>query len=253
MTLRTLIVDDEGVARRRVRRLLQLEPDVQIVGETGDGRSAVEAIEREHPDLVFLDVQMPELDGFEVVQRLPPSRLPAFVFVTAFDRYALRAFEVHAVDYLLKPFTPERLRLALSRARDRIARPDGAHDGLRALVDELRARARYLRRVAVHAGRRIVLLDVGAVDWLQATDNYVTFHAGGRQYLMRETLSSLEGRLDPDRFVRIHRSSIVQIDRVAELHPATHGDFDLVLRDGTRLVLSRRWRERIERALGRTL
>jgi two-component system LytT family response regulator len=253
VTLRTLIVDDEGVARRRVRRLLQLEPDVQIVGERGDGRSAVEAIERERPDLVFLDVQMPELDGFEVVQRLSPSRLPAFVFVTAFDRYALRAFEVHAVDYLLKPFTAERLRLALSRARERIARPDGANEGLRALIDELRARARHLRRVAVHAGRRIVLLDVSAIDWLQATDNYVTFHAGGRQYLMRETLSSLEGQLDPDRFVRIHRSSIVQIDRVAELHPATHGDFDLVLRDGTRLTLSRRWRERIERALGRTL
>jgi two-component system LytT family response regulator len=250
MTLRALIVDDEAVARRRVRRLLQKEVDVQVVGECADGAAAVEAITDERPDLVFLDVQMPELDGFEVLQRLPPRRLPAFVFVTAFDRYALRAFEVHAVDYLLKPFTAERFQQALARVRERRTSPP---DGLRALLDDLRAKAAYLRRLAVHAGRRVVLLDVGEVDWLQAADNYVTVHAGRREHLVRTTLAELERQLDPERFVRIHRSAIVAIDRVRELHPATHGDFDVVLHDGTRLTLGRRWRDRLERALGRPL
>jgi two-component system LytT family response regulator len=250
MTLRALIVDDEAVARRRVRRLLQREPDVDVVGECADGAAAVEAITAERPDLVFLDVQMPELDGFEVLQRLPRAALPAFVFVTAFDRYALRAFEVHAVDYLLKPFTAERFHAAVARVRERRTGPP---DGLRALLDELQARAGYLRRLAVHAGRRVVLLDVQAIDWLQAADNYVTVHAGGREHLVRTTLAELERQLDPERFVRIHRSAVVAIDRVRELHPATHGDFDVVLHDGTHLTLGRRWRERLERALRRPL
>lgn len=250
MTLRALIVDDEAVARRRVRRLLHKEPDVEVVGECADGAAAVEAIAAERPDLVFLDVQMPERDGFEVLQQLPRAALPAFVFVTAFDRYALRAFEVHAVDYLLKPFTAERFHEALARVRERRTRPP---DGLRALVDELQARAGYLRRLAVHAGRRVVLLDVQAIDWLQAADNYVTVHAGGREHLVRTTLADLERQLDPERFVRIHRSAVVAIDRVRELHPATHGDFDVVLHDGTHLTLGRRWRARLERALRRPL
>jgi two-component system LytT family response regulator len=252
MSMRTLIVDDEAVARRRVRRLLQGEQDIEILGECGDGRTAVDEIASSRPDLVLLDVQMPELDGFEVVRRIRQSPLPELVFVTAFDRYAIRAFDVHAIDYLLKPFTRERFRLALDRARDRLRRRT-QDAGVAALVAELRARPRYLSRVPVRSRGRVVLLPVEAIDSVQASDNYVTLRAGGREHLLRETLASLERQLDPDRFVRIHRSALVQIDRIAELYPASHGDMEVRLHDGTRLTLSRTCRERVERVLGRTL
>jgi two-component system LytT family response regulator len=250
--LRALIVDDEALARRRIRRLRAGDSGIAIAGECADGASALTAIDQLRPDLVFLDVQMPELDGFEVLQRLEGADLPAIVFVTAYDRYALRAFDVHAIDYLLKPFTPERFRTALSRVRHRLGRKDG-QDGLAALARELRARPRPLARIAVRAKGRILLIETGRIDWIEAADNYVRLHAGGAEYLLRETLAALEQQLDPDRFVRIHRSTIVQLDRVRELHPATHGDFDVVLRDGTRLTLSRTCRDRLERALGRAL
>jgi two-component system LytT family response regulator len=252
MTLRVLLVDDEAMARRRIQRLLAAEPDVAVAGECADGTTALGAIEALRPDLVFLDVQMPELDGFELVQALAPAALPAIVFVTAFDRYALRAFDVHAIDYLLKPFTAERFRTALARARARLARR-AADPGLAALVAELRDRARYLSRIPVRAAGRILLVDLAAIDWMEAADNYVRLHAGRSEYLVRDTLGALERRLDPRRFARIHRSAIVQIDRVAELRSATHGDFEVRLRDGTRLTLSRTWRERLERALGQGL
>lgn len=244
MTLRILIVDDESVARRRIRRLLASERDVTVIGECEDGESAVAAIEANRPDLVFLDVQMPERDGFEVLQAIPEAELPAILFVTAYDRYALRAFDVHAIDFLLKPFTGERFRVALARARERLERRD-RDAGLAALAASLRERPRYLSRVPVRTSSRIVLVDLATVDWLEAADNYVRLHVQKREYLLRETLASLESQLDPDRFARIHRSAIVQIDRIVELHPATHGDFDVLLRDGTRLTLSRTWRERL--------
>lgn len=252
MTLRTLIVDDEAIARRRVRRLLRDEPGIEVVGECGDGLSAIGEIDARRPDLILLDVQMPGLDGFSVVERLATPRPPAIIFVTAFDRYAMRAFDVHAIDYLLKPFSRERFRLALQRARERIGMRDG-HAGLRALFEQLNTRPRYLSRLSVRGRGRIVLLDVETIDWLQAADNYVTVHAGSREYLLRETLSALEDQLDPACFVRIHRSTIVRLDRIVELQPATHGDFDVRLRDGTVLTLSRTSREQLERALGRAL
>lgn len=252
MRLRALIVDDEPIARRRIRRLLRGVDGVEIAGECGDGVSALQAIAAESPDLVFLDVQMPQLDGFDVVAQLDPDRPPALIFITAFDRYALRAFDVHAVDYLLKPVASARLRVAVARARDRIAR--GARQpGLRDLVRELNARRTYLSRLAVRARGRIVMIDAAAIEFIQAADNYVTVHASGGEYLLRETLVALERQLDPSRFVRIHRSTIVALERIAELHPASHGDFDVVLRDGTRLTLSRSWREHVERTLGRPL
>jgi two-component system LytT family response regulator len=244
MTLRILIVDDESVARRRVRRLLAAERDVTVIGECGDGDSAVAAIAADRPDLVFLDVQMPEKDGFEVLQAIPAAELPAILFVTAYDRYALRAFDVHAIDFLLKPFTRERFRIALARARERLERRD-RDAGLAALAASLHERPRYLSRVPVRTSGRIVLVDLATVDWLEAADNYVRLHGQKREYLLRETLATLESQLDPDRFARIHRSAIVQIDRIVELHPATHGDFDVLLRDGTRLTLSRTCRERL--------
>jgi two-component system LytT family response regulator len=238
--LRTLVIDDEAPARRRIKRLLAAEPGVAIVGECGDGASAIDLIASARPDLVFLDVQMPERDGFEVVAALTPQHLPAILFVTAYDQYALRAFEVHAVDYLLKPFTGERFRTALARARERIARR--AEDrGLASLATTLRNRPAYLTRLPVRTGGRMVFVDLDAVDWMEAADNYVRLHVKQREYLVRETLGTLEAKLDPDRFARIHRSAIVHLDRVAEWRPTSHGDATLQLRDGTRLAVSRTW------------
>ena len=250
MTLRTLVIDDEAPARRRIKRLLAAEPGVAVVGECGDGASAIDLIASARPDLVFLDVQMPERDGFDVVTALPPANLPAILFVTAYDQYALRAFDVHAVDYLLKPFTSERFRTALSRARERIARraEDG---GLTSLATTLRNRPACLTRVPVRTGGRMVFVDLDAVDWMEAADNYVRLHVKQREYLVRDPLGTLEAKLDPDRFARIHRSAVVQLDRVAEWRPTSHGDAEVVLRDGTRLAVSRTFRERLQRVLGR--
>lgn len=248
MMLRTLVVDDEAPARRRIKRLLAAEPGITIAGECGDGASAIDLIASARPHLVFLDVQMPERDGFDVVKTLPPERLPAILFVTAYDHYALRAFEVHAVDYLLKPFTAERFRTALSRARERIARR--AEDpGLANLATSLRSRPAYLTRVPVRTGCRMVFVDLDAVDWLEAADNYVRLHVKQHEYLVREPLGALEARLDPDRFARIHRCAIVQLDRVTEWRPTSHGDAALLLRDGTRLAVSRTFRDRLQRVL----
>ncbi len=247
--LRALIVDDERVARQRIRRLLaSTASDIAVIGECADGVTAVETIAREEPDLVFLDVQMPELDGFGVVSALDPAALPAIIFVTAFDKYALRAFDVHAIDYLLKPFTTERFRTAVLRARDRIQRRT-LDNGLASLAHTLRERPRYLTRVSVKTAGKIVLVDAATVDWIEAADNYVRLHVGTREYLHRETLAGLEKQLDPERFVRIHRSALVQIDRIVELHPASHGDMDVVLRNGKTLTLSRTFVEGVRRVL----
>ena len=245
MTVRVHVVDDEAPARRRIKRLLAEEPDVAIVGECGDGTSAVSAIASTRPDLVFLDVQMPERDGFEVVRALPPRGLPAILFVTAHDRYALRAFDVHAVDYLLKPFTGERFRTALARARERIAShaPDPALAGRAA---DLRRRPVYLTRLPVRTAGRTVFVDLESVDWLEAADNYVRLHVDRREYLVRETLAALDAQLDPDRFARIHRSVIVNVARIAEVRPTSHGDAEVLLRDGARLAASRTWRHRLQ-------
>jgi two-component system, LytTR family, response regulator len=256
MTLRVAIVDDEPVARRRMRRMLRREPDVDVVAESGDGRAAIEAIGTHRPDLVFLDVQMPEFDGFEVVREIGTGFVPAIVFVTAFDQYALRAFEVHAIDYLLKPFTPERLHQAVEQARARLGtrgREAATDPRLAALLDEFQERGRYLQRIPVRAGARIVILNADDVDWIQAADNYVLFHASGREYLMRETLVRLEQELDPRQFVRIHRSALVRLDRIGEMLPSVHGDFRVTLKTGVQLTLSRYYRERVERVLRRPL
>ncbi len=244
--LRVLIVDDEMVARRRMRRLLATEAGVTIVAECEDGASALSAIATEKPDVVFLDIQMPELDGFEVVRSVTPAELPALVFVTAYDQYALQAFDVQAIDYLLKPFTRERFRTALSRARERLL-GRSRQDDVERLIGHLRTTRRYPTRVAVRTTDRFVVVNWADVDWVEAADNYVTLHVGPREYLLRETLASLEQQLDPERFGRVHRSALVQFDRIAELHPASHGDIDLVLRTGTHLTLTRTWRDTFQR------
>lgn len=255
MTLRALIVDDEPVARRRLRRLLRDVPDVNVAGECSDGRSALEALRRLAPDVVLLDVQMPEMDGFEVLRQVRGARLPAVIFVTAFDRYALRAFEVHALDYLLKPVEARRLEEALGRARRRLveARDHVLDDRILALLDDLSTARRFLTRIPVKSDGKLIVVDLDDVEWIGAADNYVVLHAGKDTYLARETLGRLERELDPDRFVRIHRSTIVRVDRIKELLPEFHGDFAVVLRDGTRLTLSRTYRAKLEQVLGREL
>jgi two-component system LytT family response regulator len=255
MTLRVLIVDDEPLARRRLRRLLRGVSDVDVVGECGDGRAAVSAILRLEPEVILLDVQMPEMDGFEVLRKIRTARLPEVIFVTAFDRYALRAFEVHALDYLLKPVDAERLAGAIAWARARVAERRGETIDARvlALLDDLSESRRFLTRMPVKVAGKFIVIDLADVDWISAADNYVTLHAGGEEYLARDTMDRLERELDPDRFVRIHRSAIVQVDRIKELLPDFHGDFTVVLRNGTRVTLSRTYRAKVEQVLGREL
>jgi two-component system, LytTR family, response regulator len=223
------------------------------VAECGDGASAIEAIRELKPDVVLLDVQMPELDGFGVVQTLGADALPAIIFVTAYDRYALRAFDVHALDYVLKPVDQERLLLAIDRARTRITthRHHTMDDRVAALLEDLAAQRRYLVRVPVRSDRGVRVIELSDVDWISAADNYVTLHAAGREHLLRDTMARLERQLDPARFVRIHRSAIVQVDRIRELLPAFHGDYTVVLKDGTRLTLTRGYRPKVEELLGR--
>jgi two-component system LytT family response regulator len=254
MPLRTLIVDDEPVARRRLRRLLRHVPDAEVIAECGEGRAAIEAIDGHDLDLVFLDVQMPDISGFDVVSALGP-RMPPVIFVTAFDHYARQAFDVHAVDYLLKPVTEARFQDAIARVRSHAAREDARalHQRLDAMMDALRSGGSYVAHIPVRNGGRIALVQVSEIDRIQAADNYVTLHAGGREYLLRETMAKLQQSLDPRRFVRIHRSTIVALDRVRELEPSFKGDLIVVLRDGTRLTLGRAYRAAVEQALGRRL
>jgi two-component system LytT family response regulator len=246
--IRTVIVDDEPLARERLRTLLAAEPDVEIVAECANGRRAVTVLGEQDADLVFLDVQMPELDGFEVLESLGPERCPKIVFVTAYDRHALRAFEVHALDYLLKPFDRERFRTALDRARRELARSNG--DGgverrLEALLDELRGGRAHLERLVVRSVGRVTFLPVDEIDWIEGAGNYARVHTGARDHLVRETMKTLSERLDPRRFTRIHRSTIVNVERIRELRPGFHGEFVVILTDGTRLASSRNFSDRL--------
>jgi two-component system LytT family response regulator len=253
--LRTLIVDDEPLARERIRALLAAEDDVDMIGECRDGLDAVAVIRREKPDLVFLDVQIPELDGFGVVSRLGDGPMPVIVFVTAYDQYALQAFEVHAVDYLLKPFDAERFARALGRARKaiQVERGNGVDERLLRLLHDLKAPPGYLERIVVKTSGRLFFLRSDEIDWIESSGNYVSLHAGGETHLLRETMSALEAKLDPARFIRIHRTAIVRIDQIKELHPLFHGEYEVALRDDTRLTLSRGYRDRLQGLLGSDL
>ena len=249
MKTRTLIVDDELLARERLRQLLLNEPEVEIAGECTDGREAVQTIRQEKPDLIFLDVQMPELDGFGVLQEIGDGPMPVIVFVTAHDKFALRAFEVHAVDYLLKPFDRERFQAALQRALEQVRhRTSGALDQrLSDLLAELKspAKSKSIERLAVKSGGRVVLLKVEDIDWIEAADNYVELHVGKQSHLLREKLSTLETRLAPEKFVRISRSTIVNVERVKELQSLFRGEYALILQSGERLTLSRSYRDKL--------
>jgi len=273
--IRTVLVDDEPLAREGLRVRLGREEDVEIVGEADDGPSAVDTILSLRPDLVFLDVQIPGFDGFDVVARTAATYLPTIVFVTAYDRYALRAFEVHALDYLLKPIAHRRFQEALRRARHELDRrgretaasADGSEaeslsavaDRLRRMLDDRESAAsastlrpvagvdspRYAMRFTVRDGERYVLVRVADVDWAEASANYVRLHVGPKTFQMRTTMSELERQLDPGQFTRIHRSAIVNLDRIREIRPEWHGEYEVALVTGATLRLSRGYRDRL--------
>jgi len=245
--IRTLIVDDEPIARRGIRGLLKGEVDVEIVGEAGDGVQALEEIESKHPDLVFLDVQMPGLDGFEVVEEIGATRMPAVVFVTAFDEFALRAFSVHALDYLLKPVKKDQFRAAVDRARAvlEFSRRKDLGRRLDGLVAEINSGKKFVERFLLRSAGRLTIVRVDDIDWLESDGDYVRVHAHGKKNLLRIRISEIESKLNPAQFIRIHRSTIVAIDRVVEMKPATNGDYLVRLTDGTQLNLSRTYRERV--------
>ena len=245
--IRALIVDDEPLAREGLKLHLSREGDVRIVGEAGEGRRAAAMITSLKPDLVFLDVQMPGLDGFQVVESVAAADLPTIIFVTAYDRYAIRAFEVHAVDYLLKPFTAERFSAALSMAREEIS-ARGSQDSRRRLLQMIADRAgaaTHLHRFVIKSGEGYRLVPAADVASFEAQGNYVRLKTGNGHHLLRITMAELEKRLDPKRFARIHRSTMVNIDRIKEITPAWHGDFEVLLTDGQRLRLSRNFRDRL--------
>src|SRR6266542_971354 len=255
--IRVLLVDDEPLARDVLREMLEGDPDVTIVGESCNGREALEAIRAHSPDLLFLDVQMPEVGGFDVLRSLErgQGQIPYVIFVTAYDQYAVRAFEVQALDYLLKPFDQERFDVSWQRAKAQIIRDRNGgrsmDQRILALLEELKAGKKYLERLVIKTAGRIYFLETGEIDWIEAEGNYVSVHSAKKSHLLRETISSLESQLDPKKFVRIHRSAIVRLDFIQELQPWFHGEYRVILQDGTQLTLSRNYRDKLQEALGK--
>ena len=252
---RVMIADDEPLARERLRTLLAGEEWLEVIAECKDGLDAAECIVQRGPDLVFLDVQMPGATGFEVIETVGPGRMPLVVFVTAFDKYALRAFDVHALDYLLKPFDRERFQQALTRARHQLeSRSSGDLERrLLELVQDLKGPSQRLERFVIKSGGRVFFIRASEIDWIEAAGNYVKLHAGTDAHLFRETMNAIEARLDPDVFYRIHRSHIINIERVKELQPWFNGEYVVFLKNGTRLTLSRGYREKLQERIGRSL
>ena len=249
--IRTLVVDDEPIARARVVSLLKLEADIEVVGECATGRQAVSAIESTSPDLLFLDIQMPEVDGLDLARSIQSHGTPAVVFVTAYDEYALRAFEVHALDYLLKPFSAERFRSALGHAREHVSQRRKI--GRPAPAPQRDSSGGSPHRLMIKASGRIHFVRTADIDWCEAQGNYVRVHAGAQQHLVRDTMSHLESELDPQQFVRIHRSTIVNVDRIQEMQSSFNGEYVVLLRTGTRLTLSRGYRDSIQARLGKAI
>lgn len=243
--IRALIVDDEPLARRSIRRFLDRGRGIELVGQCGDGKSAVEAIRTTKPDLVFLDVQMPEMTGLEVIREIGPDAMPVTIFVTAYDRYAIHAFEANAIDYLLKPFGKQRFDLAVKRAKERIAGKLNLTDlrSVLASLEQDQGRQVYVDRLTVSENGRILLINVIDIDWIAAAGNYAELHTGSRKYEVRQTLTSLEQKLNPREFLRIHRSTIVNVRRIKEIQPWFHGHHLVILQGGQELRMSRYQRE----------
>ena len=250
--IRTLIIDDVQLARDRLKRCLGEQSGVEVVGECDNGEKAVAAIRSLRPDLIFLDVQMPALDGFGVLDALGRERPPAVIFVTAYNDYAIQAFEVNALDYLLKPVDCERLHKAVARAQAQAerAQPGELDQRFRALIEDIKAPPKYLKRLTIRLTGRTLLLPTDEIEWVETYGNYLKVYAGREAHLIRGTMQQLEAKLDPERFVRVHRSAIVNIEKVKEMHPRSNGDQDLVLQNGRTLMLSRNYREKFLSLLG---
>ena len=244
--IRALVIDDEPLARKRIRALLRDEPAIDVAGEAGSGTEAVARIRDLQPDLVFLDVQMPGMDGFSVLRALAPGPVPLVIFITAYDDHAIRAFDVHAVDYVLKPVVEERFRAAVRRAIERVSAPtaEALSRQMASLLERLPSAAGD--RLSVRSGERTIFIRFDDIDWIDVEGDYARLHVGKDTHLLRETLTELERRLPPPRFVRIHRSFIVQADRVQSVQPWFKGDYVLMLRDGTRLQSGRTYRQRVQ-------
>ncbi len=242
-----MIVDDEPIARDRVRRMLREEKDIEIIGECGNGAETVAFINEHEPDLVFLDIQMPEMNGFEVLQAIDSDKIPAVIFVTAFDQYAIHAFDVHALDYLLKPFTQKRFQQTMWHIRGQFENSKFVKidERLVSLLSDLKANKKYLERLVVKSVGRVFFLRTDEIDWIEAAGNYAKLHVGKEGHMIRETMNGLEAKLNPDKFLRIHRSTLVNIDRIKELHPMFSGDYSVMLKNGTELTLSRNYRDRL--------
>ncbi|MDQ3799924.1 MAG: response regulator [Acidobacteriota bacterium] len=260
--IRVLIVDDEPLARRGIRRLLEREADFEIAGEAGNGQIAAAKIESEKPDLVFLDIQMPLVDGFSLVEKTGAKNLPEIVFVTAYDEHAIKAFEAGALDYVLKPIDPERFRKTLERVRRRVnsslpppqdsaIEPEIIDKLLRGLAKSKTRNAppAFLERIPVKEAGRVFFIGADEIDWVGACGNYIEIHAGREKHLLRETMDGIESKLNPNEFLRIRRSTIVRIEKIKELHPLFNGEFAVILRDGTELSSSRRYRKNLETIL----
>jgi len=252
--IRALIADDEPLARERITRLLSTESDVQVVSQCRDGLEAVTHIKQSKPDLAFLDIEMPEIDGLGILREIPAEATPVIIFTTAYDHYAIQAFEAHALDYLLKPFDEERFRRALQRARTHLEnlRSKDLAARLLAALEEARPSTTESDRLVIKSGGKVVFMKLDEIDWVEAAANYVHIHAGTEGYYMRETMNSFEARLDPSRFIRIHRSTIVNLAKIKELQPCNNGEFIVVLRNGKELSLSRGFRDRIQNFLQRS-
>jgi two-component system LytT family response regulator len=243
---RVLIVDDEPLAREGVRMLLESDPEIAIIGECADGAEASVAIAEQTPDLVFLDVQMPEMGGFDALDQIASEQMPSVIFVTAYDKYALQAFEVHALDYLLKPFTNERFFKALGRAKFQIRASGNFRRKVAALLEYIKTEDAYLKRVVIKSAGRITFLNVEEIDWIEAADTYVRVHVGRDFHILRGTMNRLEAKLDPDKFLRVQRSAIINIKRIKELSPLFHGEYMITLASGKQLTSGRSYRDKLQ-------
>ena len=250
MPIRAVIVDDEPLARKRIHDLLRDDREVEVVAECGSGAAAMDVLEHQKPDLLFLDVQMPEVDGFELLEAAEGS-VPAVIFVTAYDKYALRAFDAQAVDYLLKPFNETRFQQALQRAKEKIGKGSGGqmNADLMSLLKDVQAGRKSTDRLVIKSGGRVLFLRAAEIDYVEAAGNYLNLYVNKDTHLIRETMQSLEARLDPAHFLRIHRSTIVNLERIKELQPWFGGEYVVVLRDGRKLTLSRTYRARVQQLL----
>jgi two-component system, LytTR family, response regulator len=253
--IRALIVDDEALARKFIRRLLKDDRDFEIIGECSNGKETVATIRKENPDIVFLDVQMPEMDGLAVLESIGIERLPEIIFTTAYEQYAIRAFELHALDYLLKPFDQARFKDAIKHAKERF-RSERQNDGrlqINALLENIKNKPQYLERLVIKAGGRITFLRTNEINWIEADDKYVHLHTSKTRPMVRQTLRAMEEQLDPAKFRRVHRSAIVNLERIAELQPLFSGEYSILLQDGTKLTLSRNYKDKLFHVLGKPL